>query len=445
MLKSIRLLVSGALIALGCGVYADVKPEAFHFKATLASGSESLRSVELPWSVMSNLLQHNQQDLQVFNAEQQAVPFAIRYQRLSKAEEYRTRPLNFFSMGDIEKLGTILEKEADNGRYKTIKLTQTGKRYLIIDNPKLDENERQLPLQSLTLNWENLNHWLPKSLKIEVSDNLAQWRSVSIKALPYRLSEGGTALENKVLSVKQPITQRFIRLSGAEDFEPLLKSLKSVSAQYQQQNVTDDLNWNPVSLKATDQEDQYQLDLPPSLPIRRWHLDNLTAGSLYKGQLSARYDHYSQKKNAQWRNQSSFLQYKLQTEAGLIESKPVNTKTHARIDAWRFDFDQLLNGDSVPQVSLGWQPMEVVFVAQGTGPFELHYGSHLAKAVAQLKLDGVLGQVTPEKVVIKTTVQLSEVTMKDDGSQYKYLLWGLLVAAVLMLLFMAKGLLKEME
>ena len=60
-------------------------------------------------------------------------------------------------------------------------------------------------------------------------------------------------------------------------------------------------------------------------------------------------------------------------------------------------------------------------------------------------MDQLLKATTPEVVEISATAQLSEVAEKDTGSSYKYLLWGLLAAAFLMLLYMAKGLLKEMN
>ena len=446
MFKPVISLVTCAVLTFSSSIVsAETKATDFHFKATLTEGSESLRSVELPWSVMSNLLQKSQRDLQVYNAEQKAVPFAVRFVAGSKQSEQQTRKLNFFPMGDIEKLGTILEKEGSNGRYKTIKLVQTGSRYLIIDNPKSAKRENQLPIQSLTLNWKDLSHWLPKSLKVEVSDNLAQWQPVGIKALPYRLSEGGVALENNELRFKQSISQRFIRLSGAEDFDPLLKSLQSVSAQYRRVSVVNDLKWDNVNLKPTGVANQFEYELPLSLPIQQWRFSDLASGSLYKGKLSTRYEQHLPAKQDQWRARQNFLQYALQTEAGLIESMPAHASNFGRTDAWRFDFEQSVDKENAPTLALAWKPMELVFVAQGKGPFEIRYASHTAEASSEFSLDGLLGQVKPEKITITETIQLSKVTKQGDGSDYKYLLWGLLAAAVLMLLFMAKGLLRDMD
>jgi len=166
---------------------------------------------------------------------------------------------------------------------------------------------------------------------------------------------------------------------------------------------------------------------------------------LYKGKLSTLYEQHLPAKQEQWRTRSQFFQYSLQTEAGLIESTSVNATNYGRTNAWRFDFEQAIDAESAPKLTLGWKPVELIFVSQGQGPFEIRYGSHTAEASSEFKLDGLLSQVEPEKIAIVTTSQLSKVTKEDNGSKYKYLLWAVLAAAVLMLLYMAKGLLREME
>jgi hypothetical protein len=62
-----------------------------------------------------------------------------------------------------------------------------------------------------------------------------------------------------------------------------------------------------------------------------------------------------------------------------------------------------------------------------------------------MNLAELLKATTPETVEVGPITQISEVAEKDTGNLYKYLLWGLLAAAFLMLLYMARGLLKEMN
>ena len=118
MFKLALPIVACALISSASTSFAE-SPDSrgsaddYHFKATLSDGDRSLRSVQLPWMVVSNLLQEDLRDLEVFNADQHSVPYTIRSVSVDKQIQKQTRVLNFFPMGDIEKLGTILKQEAD--------------------------------------------------------------------------------------------------------------------------------------------------------------------------------------------------------------------------------------------------------------------------------------------------------------------------------------------
>jgi len=450
MFKPTLALATCALLIFAVSTFADStgaasgKASDYHFQASLSDGSASLRSVKLTWPVISNLLQADLQDLQVYNADQQPVPFTIRSLAASEKTQQQTRALNFFPMGDIEKLGTILKKEADEQRYKAIKLIQTGQRYLIIDNPKLDDGTQPLPLQTLTLNWQGLEHWLPKSLRIDVSDDLTQWRSVAIEKLPYRMAKNAVVLENNELRFSRAIQKRFIRLSGNEDFEPILKALKSVSGDFQKTSISRPMNWDNVDLQPTDDVRQFRYDLPPSLSVKRWRLEGLASDSLYKGQLYTRSAQRIGKKPADWRLSQNFLQYSITMGDGLVTSNANQAVNRGWSGEWRIDLEQTITAVSLPKLALAWEPLELVFVAQGKGPFEVRYGSRSAQASARMNLSELLQNATPQAVEMGAIKQLSKVVEKKEGSNYKYLLWGLLAAAVLMLLYMAKRLLREM-
>ena len=448
MLKPMLALVTCTLLSLAGSTFADSNntndSSSYHFQATLSGGSSSLRRVDLPWPVVSNLLQSNLQDLQVYNGNQQAIPFTIRPVAAAEKVRQETRTLNFFSMGDIEKLATILQQEAGGERYQSIKLVQAGQRYLIVDNPKPETDKNPVPLETLVLNWQALNQWLPKSLRVEASDDLTKWHALPIKKLPYRMTENGVELENRNLSFKQPTLKRFIRLSGAEDFEPLIKSLKGVSGHYENTRVIQPLNWNHVNLLSTEEARQYRYDLPPSVNVKRWRLSGLTPDSLYKGRLFTRSTQRVGKKPTEWRMSQNFLQYSIKMNDGLVTSEASHVMSNDWSREWLIDMEQDISADSPPQLALAWEPLELVFVAQGNGPFKIRYASRTAQQTTRMNLGKLLKEATPEAVTIGEITQLSEVAEKEDGSPYKYLLWGLLAAAVLMLLYMAKGLLREM-
>lgn len=421
------------------------KPNGYHFKATLSKGSSSIRSVKLSWPVVSNLLQEDLKDLQVYNDAQQAVPFTIRSVASNKETQKHTRQLNFFPMGDIEKLGTILKHEADQQRYKAIKLIQTGQRYVIIDNSTAEDDKKPLPLQQMTLDWQGITHWLPKSLRVEASDDLTQWQDVSIEKLPYRMAKRDVILENNGLAFKSPVYKRFIRLSGSEDFEPLLKALKGVSGHYHNTSISRPLNWDSVDLTLTETTQNFRYDLPPSLPVKRWRLEALTPDSLYKGSLYTRSSTKRiGKKPADWQLSQSFLQYSIQMGDELVTSDSGQATNSKWSREWRINLEQGTNTATVPKLALAWEPLELIFIAQGQGPFQIRYASRTLQASTRMNLDKLLNEASPEAVKIESLIQLSEITAKEDEIQYKYLMWIFLAAAVFMLLYMAKGLLREM-
>ena len=349
-------------------------------------------------------------------------------------------------MGDIEKLGTVLKQQDNEQGFKAIKLIQAGKRYLIIDSPNPAEDEQTLPLRQLTLKWEALDNWLPKSLKIEASDDLTQWETLAITKLPFQMIENDTVLENHELTFKQPTLKRFIRLSGDEDFEPLLKALKSVSADYYHLKLSSPINWNRVDAKKPESARQYYYDLPVSIPFKRWGLEGQSKDSLYKGRLYTSYQPRHKQEVKEWQSRQSFLQYSLRTNNGLVVSRETRQGISQRWSReWRIDLEHDISEDKSPQLALAWEPLELVFLAQGKGPFKIRFANRTAQANTRMDLNKILRKTTPETVDIGTISQLSEVVPEKEKTQYKYLLWGLLAAAVLMLLFMAKGLLREMS
>jgi hypothetical protein len=418
----------------------------FHFEATLKEGSDSLRRFELPWEVVSNLLQKDLKDLQIYNADEQAIPFSIRKLGPERHEKQKTQDLSFFPMGEIEKLGTVLKQQDNKQGFEAIKLIRTGQRYLIIDSPNPAVDKQTLPLRQLTLNWEALNNWLPKSLKIEASDDLTQWETLAIKKLPFQMIENDTVLDNHQLSFKQPTLKRFIRLSGDEDFEPLLEALKSVSGDYYHLKLSSPINWNRIEAKNTESARQYYYDLPISIPFKRWGLEGQSKDSLYKGRLLTAYQPRHKQESKQWQSRQGFLQYSLQTKNGLVVSREASQGISQRWSReWRIDLEHDISEEKPPQLALAWEPLELVFLAQGKGPFKMRFASRTAEPGTRLDLNKILRKTTPQTIEIGSINQLSEIAPEKEDTQYKYLLWGLLAAAVLMLLFMAKGLLREMS
>jgi len=107
MFKTIAALTIFTFLNLTASAFANTEGNEtghtnnYHFEATLTEGNNSIRRVELPWKVVSNLLQKDLKDLQVYNADDQAIPFSIRKLGPQK-QDLQEKQLSFFPMGEID-------------------------------------------------------------------------------------------------------------------------------------------------------------------------------------------------------------------------------------------------------------------------------------------------------------------------------------------------------
>jgi len=337
-----------------------------------------------------------------------------------KAIEQQVKRLSFFSIGDTNPVSGVF---------------QAGRNHLIINSPEVIGNKKQLSLQSITLNWEGLNYWLPQNLRVEASDDLLLWKPIEIESLPYRFTESGITDESRELRLKTPVKQRYIRLSEMSDFMSLINSLKSITGTYRLVTRPSDLYCRTVTLAPTGKDHQYQYDLPPSASLRHWHFEHTSTGRLFKGVWSARELQQSPNGTGEvWSVRRKFLQYAVGAGEEVIESVPVRVAFYDNAQAWRFEFDPRISGDVVPRLKIAWAPMEVLFVAEGKGPFEIRYGSDEQGRRAQFDLDDLLSQGEPERVELLGMNESLNIEEKKLSKAQIYLISGLLLMILLTVL-----------
>lgn len=426
----------------------------FQYEAVLSDGSTSLRQAELPWSVLSAMRQVGLTDLRVYNADNQLVPFRVQWRGAVRSEQEKQRELNFFSGENAQHLAQLLRQQQHLTAEHIRRLEAANREYLIIPVFETDAGAvKQLPvadtegLTALELEWQNLQQWLPKSLRVESSDDLLSWQSVGIERLPYVLSERGVLVENRRIALKQPLKAGFIRLSGGEDFKALLPALSTVRGHYRSSAYQPPaLNWQAVALSAGDEPQQYRYDPSLALLLTRWRLELPQAGYLYEGQLYSRRPAQPRQSGRQlsqpdWRYVQDFQQYHLQTAAGTVRSDAESAGSLAGRQ-WLLQFNQPLASELAPRLEVAWQPVDVYFIAQGRAPFRLMFGSAAAKAIPAMQLDDNL-MAGAEKVQVGEVAKLS---VPDAGAAVNWLvwlLWAVLGGSVVFLLWMARRLWRE--
>lgn len=444
--KILKRLIVGCLLLLPITTQA-AEPE-FHYQAPLSEVVGEYRRAELPWFVLAHLLQAHQTDLQVVNAQGHVVP-----SRISPMGDVVLSPeqhnLSFFRGDDPTQVGLLLKLEPSDTEPKLERLALADRHYLIVQNAAPDG--KLFTLQSLNLSWDSthLAQWLPKTLRVETSDDLQTWQSVTTQSLPYILKEKDVRVENPSLEFAQPVQARFLRLSGQADFAPILTALQAVTGLAPQQSEQR-IAWQTVPLLATDHPLQFHYVMPPSLPVKQWRMHLEQSGDLYVGELESRYpdERYGTKHN--YESPVSFLDYRLSSELGELRAPIQDLPSYSGYTdqglEWRWTFTQpkSLTANKA-LVEFAWQPLEIRFIAQGKEPFRLVYGSSDTIKRVDLPFENQ-DQSFAERLSVKTVEVGAEQVLKplESPTTYKqwlpYLLWGVLIAAVLMLLGMARHL-----
>lgn len=446
--------LKGLVLGLAClpMLTQAAEPE-FHYEAPLTETNSAYRRAEIPWFVLAHLLQANQADLEVVNADNQVMP--SRVSPIGDLTQPTERSLNFFRGDDPTQVGVLLQLEPTTNKPKLEQLALTDRPYLIIQNAEADG--QLFDLQSLKLNWDSqrLSQWLPRNLKVEVSDDLHTWQPVSTKRLPYILKEKEVLVENPILEFNQALKARFLRLSGEADFVAVLNALQSVSGLAPEQAVQR-INWQAVALTSTDDPQQFSYQMPPSWPVKYWRMHLEQEGELYAGQLQSRYPEKRYGANNYYDQSVSFVEYRLSSEWGELRAPNQSLPSYYTWSSdqsleWLWTFTQpkpLPVNKAV--VEFAWQPLEIKFIAQGKGPFRLVYGSRAAPQAIDLPFDDKDATLT-ERLGLKTVEVGAEHVLKplEPTRSYKqwlpYVLWGVLLLAVALLLWMARHLWRDLN
>ena len=223
---------------------------------------------------------------------------------------------------------------------------------------------------------------------------------------------------------------------------------QAVPAQVREVSDLRALTWQGVTLHASDKPQQFRLDIPPSVPVSQWRMRLDAPGSAYEGVLYTRFP-ASQRYGEhppEWLEYSRFRHYSLQTAEGEVHSNPDNVPTAIEHE-WRLDFTRPnpLPMNTSPVLELGWKPLEIRFIAQGKAPFRLRYGSLNAQNTP-VNFDDRLDNASAESVTLGAEKQLAPLpTPLVKPVWTRWLLWGILTAAVCLLLWMAHRLWLEME
>jgi hypothetical protein len=325
----------------------------------------------------------------------------------------------------------------------------------------LDATALDQPIQALELSVDAPVDYAG-SVRVDASMDLARWDTIVAGAPLLSLEQAGAKLEQRRVEFA-PRKSKYLRISWTG--LPAEARLTNVLAEPSESPVAITRQWEAVTgVAVADKPGEYVFDLGGNFPLDRLRLGLPQPNTLAQVEVLSR-----NRASDPWRPASRSVVYRLRRQGTEILSPEISIATNPD-RYWLLRVEQkgggLGTGD--PQLFAGWVPHRLVFVARGAGPFTLAYGNRdavpanyamdtLVRGYGQKPGSSGLEDVKMTQVAAAPPTRLRSPDLQlpaalggaaiaaDPVEIRRIVLWSGLVAAVLLLVWMAWRLLSQME
>lgn len=400
----------------------------------------------LPLSVYENVVRDDLGDIAIFNQEGQIVPSQIRLAKHNKTIE--RMELAFFPIfSDGTPVEQVKMQLLKNNTQSSLKVTskmpiekQKKLTSYIFDTTAIKDQY----VIDLTLDWKTTHKdWIVKT-ELKTSDDLLHWQSVpaSITSLT-EIDYASNNIVNKTIKVPF-IAAKYLMLTWYERDLPF--EITSAKVEWQK-NYLPAMQWKYLTaLKEKTSHESLYYETGGVMPVAEINLEFQQQHAPLQALIYSR-----AQADQPWQEQKYGLFYQFKMHDNVISNPPIELRP--QVDRyWRVKpvNEQVLQPEQF-RLKIGWHPARLTFMAQGTGPYLLAFGSGniinqptvLTKMMDELKEQGknvragkvILGdmiELTGAKA-LKSKVDIAEVTRK-------VILWLVLLCGLVLVIWMARSL-----
>lgn len=430
---------------------------AFSMQITTAP-DRAIQTAIIPISVYRNVVRADLGDLRVFNNKGVEVPHAVRTLDGNKRGEPAhvalplfplLAPKNGRSQGD---LALEVERSQDgqvlNIRTKTSEPSTQSAVSTPIVGYILDASAIEGPIAGLDIVFGPTGDDYVVHLRVDQSDDLAKWRTVTADQTLIRLNYEDNQIEDHHIDLPNS-RAKYFRLSWRDAALPA--PIASIKAELRAETVPGERLSFRVSATSPTKPGAYVFDLGGPLPVDRVSVLLPNENTLIKAELSS-----SDQPSGERARVSTGRFYRIREDGQELSSPAIDIPR--RTDRYWFievTEDSGTLGESLPQLVFEYFPDQLVFLAQGDAPYDLAYGSHKAKPTRFSPSDllALVNQGSTE-LPRETALFAPETLRAGQAALTKpprpapvrtYVLWGILVFGVLMLGWMALRLAKSLR
>lgn len=441
----------------------------FAWRGTLAlpAGAHVAR-VTLPAEAMVRLQSADARDVRVFNAEGVPVAFALAAPVAgaptappAQTRAYTAYPLFTAASGQPPAQGAVTVHLDQAGSQRSVWVRFSDQGNTSGAASAQDASGTRLPSVLLdtrddphTITALHLEATLPANtlvhLTLASSADLAQWTPVPVQGPVFRF-DGAGAPSQQALELKQPLRLqgRYLRLGWDAQTGVQVQGASGLVAQAL---AAPTRIRAPLPAGMADGSTGMDWTLPFATPLAALHLGTTQDNTLVPVRILGRND-----ATQAWRPLAQGVVFRLGSDGPSAVNPPVAlggaSVHHLRVEA--------LKGMPLPspnlQATAEFEPVQLAFLASGTGPFELAVGrAHTpATAVDPALLSSVVPgklQDLPQADIIQVRVGANAAgdsalqrLLPADTEPRSVLLWAVLIAGVLALAGVAYALLRQLS
>jgi hypothetical protein len=450
--RSLTLLVGSLLVASGASAAPPAMDDYARGIRIETTPGRPVVEITLPDDVYLGSTRTDLGDVRVFNAEGMPVPHAFCSAPESTRPEFTGQSLPVFELRDaVRASGTGASVEVETPAGTRVNVQEGGEDSVEIRNGRthiIDARAVDQALRAVQFDWNSPDGASEARVRIESSEDLDRWEVVVPASSLLHATRGDMEIKRERIDLP-PLRYKYLRVQRIDGGPPLGIAAVVAEAITPRQEI-EPVWFTPRSLPVTEPGTlQFDSDRVAAPQFAR--LSMTRENSSVRVSLQSRAND-KQRWNERWSGES----YLVVTQTDRRESPPARFGATAD-RLWQMKLSAESQAYEPPLLQLGYRPVRLRFLAQGGAPYTIAFGSRRAEVSAPARCEALLadlGTLDMASLVAEGYASGAVIALGGDTA-FKALpkrtpvrlmvLWGVLVAGVILLIAMALSLLKRVR